>query len=210
MKKILIVITTGMAPYGGLTTVMMNYYRAMDRSELKIDFASTNVLCDELRDELKQNNSNYYNLGDRKKCLPIYIYKLKKVLQINQYDVIHVNGNSAMLFELGIAKKIGVPVRIAHCHTSKTSHPFINNILIDEFKKNYTKAVSVSSTAGDWLYGKNNYTILNNAINTEKYRFCKNIRNEYRNKYNLEGKFVVGHVGKLYEPKNHLFLLKIF
>ena len=68
-----------------------------------------------------------------------------------------------MLFELGIAKKIGVPVRIAHCHTSKTSHPFINNILIDEFKKNYTKAVSVSSTAGDWLYGKNNYTILNNA-----------------------------------------------
>lgn len=41
--KILVVITTAFTSTGGLTTVMMNYYRAMNKEGLKIDFASTNV-----------------------------------------------------------------------------------------------------------------------------------------------------------------------
>ena len=42
MKNILVVITTAFVPTGGLTTVMMNYYRMMNKEEVKIDFASTN------------------------------------------------------------------------------------------------------------------------------------------------------------------------
>ena len=40
MRKILVVITTAFVPWGGLTTVAMNYYRAMDKRDLQIDFAS--------------------------------------------------------------------------------------------------------------------------------------------------------------------------
>ena len=48
-RKVLIVITTDFVPYGGLTTVMMNYYRVMNKENLQIDFASTNDPCDELK-----------------------------------------------------------------------------------------------------------------------------------------------------------------
>ena len=102
-KKILIVITTAFAPYGGLTTVMMNYYHAMDKTGLQIDFASTNNPSNVLLDELKVNSSKYFNLGSRKKQLPKYLKNLKAVLKNGHYDVIHVNGNSAtMAFELMI------------------------------------------------------------------------------------------------------------
>lgn len=37
MKKILIVITTEFVYYGGLTNVMMNYYKALNKDGLHID-----------------------------------------------------------------------------------------------------------------------------------------------------------------------------
>ena len=45
MKRILALFTTAFVPTGGLTSVMMNYYRSMDKTNLSIDFASTNVIA---------------------------------------------------------------------------------------------------------------------------------------------------------------------
>ena len=56
MRKSLIVITTSFVPHDGLTTVMMNYYRVMDKEGLQIDFASTNEPPDEILEELKKKD----------------------------------------------------------------------------------------------------------------------------------------------------------
>lgn len=211
MKNILVIITTSFVTYGGLTTVMMNYYRAMDKSGVHIDFASTNEPSQELLDELHSNGSEYYCLGERNKNLFKYRQNLKKVLEKNKYDVIHVNGNSAtMALELSAAKQFGVPVRIAHGHNSKTSHSIVHGLLKPLLSKMYTHAISVSKTAGDWLYGGNEYIILNNAIDLEKYKFNKEIRDKVRRALKIDNKFVVGNVGKLNKQKNHTFLLKVF
>ena len=65
MKKVLVIITTAFVSYGGLTMVAMNYYRAIDKSKIIIDFASSNKISEELREELRQNNSSYYQLPSR-------------------------------------------------------------------------------------------------------------------------------------------------
>lgn len=72
MKNILVVITTAFVPTGGLTTVMMNYYRMMNKEEVKIDFASTNNPPQVLLDEIHASGSEYYQLSDRKKCFGIF------------------------------------------------------------------------------------------------------------------------------------------
>lgn len=211
MKKIIIIITTDYVPYGGLTTVMMNYYRAMDRTGLQIDIASTNDPPKILLDELKANGSDYFNLGSRKKQLPKYLKNLKTVLKNGHYDVIHVNGNSStMVFELMTAKKCGVSVRIAHGHTTQTDHAVLNRLLKGAFKKSYTHAVAVSSKAGNWVYDGGRYEILKNAINVEKYKFNETVRDQVRSALNIKDKCVIGHLGKIYEPKNHEFLIDVF
>lgn len=209
MRKILIIITTGFVPYGGLTTVVMNYYRAINKKDLLIDIASTNEAPEILLSELHVNNSHYYNLGNRKNLFS-YLHKLISILQ-KGYDVIHVNGNSAtMLLELQTAKIIGIPTRIAHVHTTKTQFPIINSLVYPLFKKSYTKAVAVSRDAGDWLYGSD-YIILNNAIEIRKYVYSENIRKMIRKEYGLdESIFIIGNVGKLNTQKNHEFLIKVF
>lgn len=209
-RKVLIVITTDFVPYGGLTTVMMNYYRAMNKENLQIDFASTNDPCDELKRELAQNDSKYFDLGSRKHSPMYYIKKLAAVLKKEKYDVVHVNGNSStMAMELVTAKLVGVPSRISHVHTTQSKYPYANVVLHPIFAASYTKALAVSKQAGDWLYGKN-YTLLNNAINTAKYKFNVDVREKIRKKYELTGKFVIGTVGKLNPPKNHIHLLQTF
>lgn len=209
-RKVLIVITTDFVPYGGLTTVMMNYYRVMNKENLQIDFASTNDPCDELKQELAQNGSKYFDLGSRKYSPMHYMKKLATVLKMEKYDVIHVNGNSStMAMELVTAKLVGVPSRIAHVHTTRSKYPYANVVLHPIFATSYTTALAVSKQAGDWLYGKN-YTLLNNAINTAKYKFNVDVREKMRKKYELTGKFVIGTVGKLNPPKNHIHLLQTF
>lgn len=210
MRKVLIVITTAFNPYGGLTTVMMNYYRVMDKTNLEIDFASTNEGDVKLIEELNANGSKYYNLGDRKKNLIRYLENLNQVLKKNSYDVIHVNGNSAtMYFELELAKKNGIKKRIAHGHTTRSNYPFFHNALKLLFRKSYSDAIAVSQKAGDWLYGSD-YKIIRNAIDLKKYEFNTIAREEVRKKYNIGQELVLGNVGKLNAGKNQMFLMDVF
>ena len=210
MKKILIIITTGFASSGGLTTVMMNYYRNIDKSDLQIDFASTNEIDNSYLEELSANNSQYFNLGDRKKNPFKYLLNLYKLLSKEKYDVLHVNGNSATMgLELFIACLHKIPFRIAHGHTTQSNYPLLHNFLYLFFKRTYTHAIVTSDKAGKWLF-KKNYYVLNNAIDFHKYAYSEQTRNELRANLGISDKFVVGNVGKLNIPKNHSFLIDIF
>lgn len=175
MKKILIVITTEFVYYGGLTNVMMNYYKALNKDGLHIDFASTNVVNENDRayQFIKSNGSNYYCLGSRKRNTFNYLQKLYLLLKKNKYDVIHINGNSAtMVLELVVSCLVGIKTRITHGHTTRSSHPIVHRILKKPLNFLSTYKLAVSNSTGKWLFGKD-YIVLNNAINVHKFAFDK-------------------------------------
>lgn len=207
--KVLIIITTEFVPYGGLTTVVMNYYKALGKTGIAIDIASTNEAPKVLLQELKKNESQYYNLGRRSDIFS-YTKKLNEVLK-KHYDVVHVNGNSAtMLLELLPARINHVHTRIVHVHNTKTQHPVLQKIIYPLFKSSYNKAVAVSEDAGKWLYG-DNYIVLNNAISVKEYSFSLQTREKIRNSLGISSRtFVIGNIGKLNFQKNHQYLLEVF
>jgi glycosyltransferase involved in cell wall biosynthesis len=74
-----------------------------------------------------------------------------------------------------------------------------------------------SQLAGEKRYGKkvaNNkevFTVLNNAIESDKYVFNENIRKKIRDEFSLtDSHFVIGHIGRFQKVKNHTFLVNIF
>lgn len=181
----------------------------MNKEGLIIDFASTNVADKTLVAELNLNGGKYYCLGKRKSIF-LYSYNLKKILKENKYDIVHVNGNSStMALELFLAKIMGVQKRIAHVHASNSNYPIINAMVKPMFKRCYTDGIAVSKESGEKLFG-NNYVILNNAIDTQKYKFNNDVRKEVRKNFNVSDKTVLGNVGKLNRNKNQIFLLHIF
>ena len=209
MRRILVVFTTAFVRTGGLASVMMNYWRAMDKIDLSFDFASTNKIEKSLHEEISKEGSLYYQLPPRKSILK-YFNVLRKLCK--GYDAVHVHANSATsVIELMAAKMAGVPKRIHHNHNSRTSHPYLNKLIHPLFVHSYTDAVACSDEAGEWLFGKGNYVILPNAINVDKFSFNPEVRKRVRKELGInDDEYVVGHIGKFVNAKNHKFLIEIF
>ncbi len=217
-KIIRIAQIVGSMNSGGVESMVMNYYRHIDRTKIQFDFivleGSTHIPDQEIK-----------SLGGRIFIVPsykhIFAYRkaLNKLFTENHYDIVHSHVNSLSVFPLSVAKKAGVKVRIAHSHstTNKKEHlrNFIKNILRLFSKKYATHYFACSELAGRWLFGDKTFdkglvTIINNAIDLEKFAFNEQTRDIIRAEYGLKDKFVIGHIGRFMSQKNHELLLEAF
>ncbi len=194
----------------GVTSVILNYFKNIDMSDMQMDFVVMNEISDEYTRILTQYGGNVYYIPRRKNTLS-YMYGLYKTLKRGKYDIIHIHGNSAtMVFELLPAFFAGVKVRIAHSHNTTCSHMKMHKLLKPLFNALYTHGFACGDDAGKWLFGKKDFTVLNNGIELSNYVFDENIRSEYRENLSAGDKKVLGHIGNFITQKNHEFLLDSF
>lgn len=209
MKRVLIVTTTNLG-FNGITSVIMNYYRNIDRNKLQFDFAIGEEIHETIAKEIEELGGKIYQLSSRKKRTIKFLKELKQLVKENKYQIVHVHGNSGTLyFDIHALKKAGVPVRIAHSHNSTCNHKIIHKLLKDKLNKEMTYGIACSKLAGDWLFNKD-YIIINNGIDIDKFKFNEQVRKEYRKKFNIEDKFVIGHIGHFSYQKNHEYLVRVF
>lgn len=209
---------------GGSTHYLINNYRYMNKSKVQIDFLTFDDNLD-FYNEITSLGANIYKITSFKKNPYLFIKDLKNIIKKNNYKFIYINMSSAVpaIYVL-ICKIIGVNNCIVHSHntfidsTSRYKRA-INSLLHQIFKGILIKfpdyRFACSTMAGEWLFGKKNVEngkvqVLKNAIDAKKFRYSKSIRTEVRQSLGLEGKFVVGHIGRFCYQKNHDFLLDIF
>ena len=74
--------------------------------------------------------------------------------------------------------------------------------------------LACSQIAGEFLYSKfknKEFRVVNNAINVDEYKFNQNSRMKVRDEIHIaDNEYVVGHIGRFVEQKNHEFIIKIF
>ena len=134
-----------------------------------------------------------------------------------EYKVIHSHVRSTASIYLKIATRFQRKT-IIHSHSTSNGtglSSLVKRILQYPLRHWADYLMACSNEAGRWLYGekackKENYLFLPNAIDISKYRFCEETRARYRAQLGLEECFVLGHVGRFHEAKNHLFLLELF
>ena len=206
---------------GGTENAIMNYYRHIDKSKIQFDFLLTCVRKCDFEDEI-------LSLGGRINRVPQpSLFKIKSYSNAvgiflqshNEYKIVHSHTSSKSTLPLWIAKRKGVPIRIAHAH-SNASEPgfmgFIRNSLKWPLKKIATDFMACGYDAGVWLYGinfmqKGRVHILKNVIECQKFNFNQEVRVQMRKMLGLqEDSIVVGNVARFNVDKNHLFLLDVF
>lgn len=204
---------------GGVEAVVMNYYRHINRKKIQFDF-----ICD--NDSTNIPYQEIEKLGGKVILIPPYqkLFKyhkeLKKVLKEGKYKIVHSHINTLSVFSLFAAKCAGVPVRIAHSHSTTNKKEKKKNLLkqiLRPFSKVFaTDYMCCSELAGRWLFGNKEYDngnvyLLNNAIDLDKFKYDEEKRKEKRKELNIEDStLVIGHVGRFVEQKNHRFLIDIF
>ena len=204
---------------GGVEAVVMNYYRHIDKSKIQFDF-----ICDE--DSTNIPYEEIEKLGGKVILIPPYqkLFRyhreLKRVLKEGNYKIVHSHINTLSVFSLFAAKCAKVPVRIAHSHSTTNKKEKKKNLMkqvLKPFSKLFaTDYMCCSELAGRWLFGDKLYDegkiyLLNNAIDLQKFEYNEKIREEVRKELNIdEETFVMGHIGRFVEQKNHSFLIDIF
>jgi glycosyltransferase involved in cell wall biosynthesis len=217
---------------GGAETMIMNYYRHLDRSKVQFDFLLHRKERGFFDDEIESLGGKIYRMS------PInlknyFVYKKKLKLFFDEhpeYSIVHSHLNALSSIILSVAKNKNIPYRIAHSHLAveslvitkilkkntdikATIKDSIQSLVRGKVSKVATHYFACGEKAGNWLFGKKNkakITIINNAINASLFTYNTATADKIKEEFGLNNKKVIGHVGRFNEQKNHFLLIKIF
>lgn len=210
----------GVMHRGGAETMIMNFYRNIDRSKVQFDFIENDGMKADFDEEIRLLGGRIYRCPRYNgKNHFAYVAWWKKFLAEHgqEYRVIHGHIGSTASIYLHLAKKAGL-YTIAHSHN--TTNMSLKNMVYQcyAYPTRYIADFffGCSLDAGISRYGKKvcadraRFTVLNNAIDTDKFVFDPQRRKEMRCKLGVEDKLVIGHVGRFESQKNHEFLIRVF
>ena len=208
-------VITGLGS-GGAESMLMNWYRNIDRDVVQFDFllrSQENIYADEIE---KLGGRVFYTAEFPKK----YFENKKQTKKFfkehaTEYSAIHVHCNALLYVNVfSIAKKHGIKNRIIHSHSTKTKNKLFEIIHKINKKKIHKLAngfFACSKEAGEWAFNKKiSYEIIYNGIDIHRFKYSNEFREEIRKELAIEDKFVIGHVGRFLDVKNHAFLLEVF
>lgn len=204
---------------GGVEAVVMNYYRAMDKTKVQFDFFVDADSEFPQKEELEQAGAGVFMLPPYSRMWA-WQKQLTEQLRRGRYSIVHAHINTMNVFPMLCAWRAGVPVRI--CHNHSTAHPgegkkTVLKYLLRPFNRLFaTHWFACGRKAAEWMYGRqavehNRVVVLPNAIDTTRFAFDEAQRVQIREQLEIEPDvLVLGHVGRFCYQKNHRFLIEIF
>lgn len=217
-ERILVLINT--LSVGGAETFVMKVFRATDPQKYVYDFLINDQAEAVYEKEVIQLGGKVYH-GYFKVEHPFKnlwaIYKTvkkggyKKVFVFSQHPIVFLN---LLMAAMGGAKNRVVRSTNSACGGKASTllasicRPLMNHLV--------TKAVAPSKEAAEWLFGKRKVkkgqvAILKNGLDLNEYYYSENLCEKVKAELGYDkDDFVVGHVGRFNQQKNHLFLIDVF
>lgn len=200
---------------GGAETMIMNYYRALDKTKYQFDFLVNRQERGFYDDEIESMGGHIYRAFPIRPWTYVQYFKWLDHFFRDNHDYAavhsHIQENSGFIHKY--AKKYGIEHRVSHSHIADLGidlrYPFRQ--FGKYFVHKYSSVnVSCGVEAGKFLYGRRPFDVLNNAIPTEKFRFNQQIRERVRKQFGFEDNVVIGNVARFGYQKNHKFLIDVF
>lgn len=213
-----VAVVMGKMHSGGKKNLVMEYYRHIDRSKVQFDF-----ICDEDSNGIPKEEIE--RLGGRVYIIEPYQHLFKNMRQMyrickeNKYPIIHGYNNTLNIFPMFVGKMAGIPVRINESISMGSSSGdwknYFKNILKPFSHLFATDYMANGEVCGRWQFGdklfdEGKVTVFKTVIDTEKHQYDSELRRKTREELGINDNLVIGHIGRLTEQKNTLFLIDIF
>lgn len=204
----------------GIETMLMNYYRHIDRSKIQFDFLCNKKKPGAYDAEIKEMGGNIYHTpGLNPAKYPSYLKCMKKIFEENpEYKIVEAHNGALGVYALHAAKVNHIPVRIFHAHGASITRDWklpiklvCKALLPSNMNQHFSCGIEAARCYfGEKVVERNDYELIPNAIEVNRFVFDSTIRNRIRHDNHLENKHIVGHVGRFMSQKNHTFLLDVF
>lgn len=205
---------------GGMESMLMNYYRNIDKNKVQFDFLLSDRGKCFYEDEIKALGGHVYKVTPRRKNPLKNRREMVDFFKNSDYDIIEIHQGVTYLLPLKLAKKFNIKNIIVHNHGVDSKYKsglydlFRKKIVIPYIAKTATAFFACSKIVltdlfDDEIIKGGKYSIINNVIDAKKYQYNKDMRNKKRDELKVGDKYVVGHVGNFTYPKNQEFILEI-
>lgn len=210
--------------FGGVSSMVFNLYKNIDRSRFQFDFVAPTVSSYSVyKDQIKNLGGKIIELNTTGSFITRKIQffsRFYKLIKKNNYSIVHCNSGS-IFFNLQvamIAKVCGVKKIIVHSHNAGNDSKkriIFGNIVKWLFPYVATDFIACSKKAAIFMFPKTilksrNYIVLNNGIDLTKFQFSSVHREEIRKQLELGNQTILLHVGRFVKQKNHSQLIDIF
>ena len=199
----------------GLETMLMNYYRRIDRNQIQFDFLTHRPEKDDYDDEIESLGGKVYHAPRLyPQNYPNYFKYMKQFfIDHPEYKIMHSHIDPMSYLPLKAGQKSNIPVRIAHSHNTAIDRDMkypLKMYFRSRINTVATDRLACGEEAGKFLFGDKDFIVVPNAIETANFVFNNSVREEMRRELNLTDELVFGHVGRISYQKNHRFLVEIF
>ena len=203
----------------GIETMLMNYYREIDRDQIQFDFLANKPVPGEYDEEIRSMGGRVFvSPGLNPLHFPRYRRYVADLLRENpDIRIVHAHNEAMGYYALQSAKDAGIRVRIAHAHNTKIIRDYkypLKLVCKQLLPGAATDYWSCGRDAGIYYYGEKRWNasgfILRNAIDVPRFGFQQEARERKRQQLGLQDCVVIGHVGRFNVQKNHTRLLDIF
>jgi glycosyltransferase involved in cell wall biosynthesis len=207
---------------GGVETWLMHVLRNLDRKRFSFDFLVHTTQPCAYDEEIRELGSKIIPCLHPSRPWQFSVNFRRLIKEHGPYDVVHSHVHHYSGFVLRLARKLRVPMRIAHSHNDTSS----SDSSADAIRKAYlrlmeyqirehaTLGLAASGKASSSLYGPewkkdHRWRILHCGVELQPFAGTVD-RYEIRSELGLSpDAFVIGHVGSFSRQKNHEFLVDI-
>ena len=215
MVRILHVI--GRMNRGGAETMVMNLYRAIDRTQFQFDFVSFSDSKGDYDEEIIALGGKIYQIVSSNPLARMF--KLEQFLKTHsEYKIVHCHTLLSNAFHTLAAKRANVPYRISHSHNTRNQTKqslitkYYENWAIKNIRKNSTHFFACGDEAAGFLFpGIENVTIIPNSVDARYFASIADNNKDYlRKEFQLtEQTLIILQLGRLNEVKNHVFSIEV-
>lgn len=194
----------------------MNMYRNIDRSKIQFDFLCMSNDSGDYDEEIKNMGGKIYRIDDPKNGMIKNLKQTYKILKENNFVAIHSHVSYYSGYICLVAHHAGLKNIITHSHTTnnfkknnimRKSYNFIARSLINKYA---TTKLACGEKAGQYLYGKKDFSVINNGINIDSYYNITDSQiTDLKNEMGInENDLIIGHVGRFAKVKNQEFFIE--
>ena len=218
MKRLLCIVSS--MDTGGAETFLMKMYRRMDRTRYQMDFAAACTKESYYDREIQSLGGTVYNVPLHTKH-PVKNYtELRRIVREGRYQsVLKLLDSPIGAIDLCAAKAGGASRLCARSCNSLTGESALKKAINVPLRQLLNRISTVKFapsdlaaryTFGDKAYENGKVILLHNALDLDVFRYSEENRRKIREEFGLGDAFVVGHVGRFTQQKNHAFLIKVF
>lgn len=207
MEPIRILCVFSWLDRGGAEMMCMNLYRHIDREKIQFDFVKHSPNRGQLEDEIESLGGRVFEAPTYKGYNHfVYCNWWKQHFEAHpEHQIIHGHYYTISAIYFKMAKDFN-RITIAHSHGTRYQNTGIRMMMSQFWQSkivNYADyRLACGEKAGKWLYGDRQFTVLPNAIELKEYEYNDMVRSEIRKELDLDGKLVIGTVGRQVDPKN--------